>query len=129
MSVKNNGSNDLIRRGDALEAIRTERKIEQAKATGAIKCGRHERKQAQANCDMLDRLATALGNAELVPKQDAELRTYSYAKTEPHYRTMFSDETMTCQRCGYSRPVIRGERLFRCSCCGAIYALYEGEEE
>ena len=83
--------------------------------------GRRMREIQRAIRETAESFLEEIENPEAVPDADVERRVYSYLKTEGDYRMIPCEDRMTCANCGFTRPMLRNEQIFRCQKCGAYY--------
>lgn len=109
---------EYIKRKDAADLVKL---VEERAAAVYEGGGRRRREIQRAIRETAETLLQAIEDPEALPDEDVERRVYSYMRTEGDYRHMFCDEKMTCAACGFTRPVLRGEQIFRCQKCGAYF--------
>lgn len=83
--------------------------------------GRRAKEIQRAIRETAETFVDQISNPEIIEAADVEKRVYSYMRAVGDYRHMFCDEKITCAACGFSRPMLRGERILRCQNCGAYY--------
>ena len=97
-------------------------KLIEARAQAVYAGGGRRRKEVQrAIRETAESFLEEIENPETVPDEDVERRVYSYLKTEGDYRMVPCEDRMTCASCGFTRPMLRNEQVFRCQKCGAYY--------
>lgn len=107
-----------IKRADAADLMKLIAERAEAVYTGR---GRRMREIQRAIRETAESFAQAIEDPEAVPDANAERRIFSYLKTEGEYRMVPCEDRMTCANCGFSRPMLRNERVLRCQNCGAYF--------
>lgn len=109
---------EYITRANAADLMKLIAERAEAVYTGR---GRHRKEIQRAIRETAESFLTEIENPETVPDADAERRVFSYLKTEGDYRMIPCEDRMTCANCGFSRPMLRNEQIFRCQKCGAYF--------
>lgn len=115
---------DYITRANAADLMKLIAERAEAVYTGR---GRHQKEIVKAIRETAETFLNEIENPETIPSEDVEKRVYSYMRAVGDYRHVFCDEKMTCAACGFSRPVLRGEKILRCQFCGAHYTGSGGD--
>lgn len=109
---------EYITRKNAADLV----KLIEERAAAVYEGGGRRRKEIQrAIRETAETFLQAIEDPETLPDEDVERRVYSYLKTEGDYRMVPCEDRMTCANCGFSRPMLRNERVLRCQNCGAFY--------
>ena len=109
---------EYIKRADAADLMKLIAERAEAVYTGR---GRRMREIQRAIRETAESFAQAIEDPEAVQDVDVERRVYSYLKTEGDYRMVQCEDKMTCANCGFTRPMLRNERVLRCQNCGAYF--------
>ena len=109
---------EYIKRKDAADLV----KLVEERAAAVYAGGGRRRKEIQrAIRETAETFLQAIEDPETLPDEDVERRVYSYLKTEGDYRMVPCEDRMTCANCGFTRPMLRNEQIFRCQKCGAYF--------
>lgn len=109
---------EYIKRKDAADLMKL---IEERAAAVYAGGGRRRKEIQRAIRETAETFLNEIEDPEAVPGEDVERRVFSYLKTEGDYRMVPCEDRMTCANCGFTRPMLRNEQVFRCQKCGAYF--------